>query len=358
MSIEDMSPAVVQIRTAKGTGSGFYVKDKGVIVTNYHVIAGSKKVAIKTQSHRDLTAHAVLVNPMNDLAFLRPSEEIDVPQVVFHREGAIKLRDRVAILGFPLSMPFTVTEGVISSMKQIVDGRSYLQTDSAVNPGNSGGPMVNMAGEIIGVTASKIMDAENVGFAIPAGIVLSELESIDPAQAAAMAVKCPTCNQPVTAETEYCANCGSKLNIKNLFPEEKLSPFAEFIEKAIQALGIDPVIARNGPNFWEFYRGSALVRYFVYRTNYFCATSPICRLPKTELDRIYRLLLSDPVPPYTFGISENTIYISYRTAIEEIKGDNMEAVRKNLAGLAQRADELDNILMEKYGCEMIPKGEA
>jgi serine protease Do len=212
---------------------------------------------------------------------------------------------------------------------------------------------------VIGVASAKITQAENISFAIPSSAVIAELESLDlSGTGAGPAVKCPVCSQALTGKSEFCANCGAKLDLKALFPEEKLTPFAEYVEGIIQRVGIDPIIARNGPNFWEFYRGSALIRYFVYKTNYFCATSPICRLPKTGLDRLYKLFLKDPLPPYTFGISDNTVYVSYRVAIEEIKGDNKEVVSRNIAGLAQRADELDNMLAEKYGCEMIPKGEA
>lgn len=360
MSIEDMSSAVVQIRTATGSGSGFYLKDKNLIVTNYHVISGAKKVAVKTQDHRALAAEAVQVNPMKDLALLRPIEEIgDMPQVTIARSSDVKLRDRVAILGFPLNMPFTVTEGVISSLKQIVDGKPYMQTDSAVNPGNSGGPVVNVRGEVIGVASAKIMQAENISLAIPSLTVLDELESHSAGSAnSTLAVRCHVCGQVLKDKSEYCANCGAKVDQVKIHQEEKLTPIAEFVENTIKSTGIDPVIARNGPNYWEFYRGSALIRYFLLNENVLCGTSPICKLPKTGLERLYKMLLRDPLPPYTFGISDNTVYISYRAAIEEIKGDNKEAVRKNLAGLAQRADELDNVLVEKYGCEMIPKGEA
>lgn len=358
MSIENMTGAVVQIRTASGSGSGFYIKARDLIITNFHVVAGWRKVGVRTQKHGAVAANTVLVNQMYDIAILKPVQPLDLPEASIRIEADLKLRDRVSILGFPLNMPFTVTEGVVSSLKQVVDGRNYIQTDSAINPGNSGGPMVNAAGEIVGMATAKISNAENIGFAIPAGVIMAEIESYKDGQPGTVSMKCPACSRPVPEKTEFCPNCGAKADVAAALPEEKLTPFEIFVEKAILDLGIDPVIARNGPGFWEFYRGSALIRFFIYKSAYLCATSPVCRMPKTGLEQFYSYLLSNPVNPYTLGITENTVYLSYRVFMEEIKGDYMDEVRKRLSGLAEKADETDNLLADKFGAEIIPKGEA
>jgi serine protease Do len=357
MSIENMAAAVVKIHTATGSGSGFYLKERNLVVTNFHVVEGARKAGIKTQAQEDLVARVALVNPMIDIAFLQPERPLDLPGLQLRKTETLKAQDKVSVLGFPLGMPFTVTEGVVSSTRQVVNGRAYIQTDAAINPGNSGGPMVDARGEVIGVSTAKITEADNIGFALPIDLVIEELEGYREGQEE-MAAKCPACGTILAERVEYCPNCGAKLDVEALFPEERISPFALLIEEALKKLGVDPVIARNGPNFWEFYQGSAMLRWFIYKNNYFYATSPLCKLPKTGLEELYRLILSDSAAPYKLGIYQDIVYLSYRVAMCDIKGEAAAAVQERLAGLALKADEMDNQLIEKFQCPPIPKGEA
>ena len=126
---------------------------------------------------------------------------------------------------------------------------------------------------------------------------------------------------------------------------------AVFVEEVFNELKIDPVIARRGVVFWEFHRGSALVRYFVYRNSFLFATSPLAKLPKTNLQEVYKYILSNPVSPFYLGISQGLIYISYRAHLSDLKSSKRSLIQKNLAALAIKADELDNFLIETYGCE-------
>ncbi|MBP6740918.1 MAG: hypothetical protein KA146_13050, partial [Leptospiraceae bacterium] len=107
----------------------------------------------------------------------------------------------------------------------------------------------------------------------------------------------------------------------------------------------------RGVDFWEFHRGSALVRYFVYRNSFLFATSPLAKLPKTNLQEVYKYILSNPVSPFYLGISQGLIYISYRAHLADLKSSKRSLIQKNLAALAIKADELDNFLIDTYGCE-------
>jgi serine protease Do len=349
--VQNILGTVFKINSSTGTGSGFYLKKYGLFVTNHHVVYGAKKVAVESQKNEKYIANVVLVNPLNDIAFLRTETSFDLPDLQFKRHETVKNMDKVSVLGFPLGLPFTVTEGIVSSSKQILDGRVLIQTDAAVNPGNSGGPMVNSLGEVIGVTSSKISEAENMGFAIPIDFVIEDLDNFKNEKTAETDVKCPSCNQSISEKSEFCPNCGAKLDLENLFKEETKSELAQFVEVIFDELGIDPVIARVGPDYWEFHQGSALVRYFVYKNDYLFATSPMVKLPKTNLEAVYRYLLSNPGYPYSFSVNEGKIFISYRVHLTDIKGPNNKDIQKNLVLLAKKADELDNYLVEKFGCE-------
>lgn len=351
MNLDQITKTVVKINTAAGCGSGFYLRVNNLIVTNHHVVEGARRVGIETTAGETIAAHVLMVNPLCDLAFLEPTKVLSLPEVTLKKAASVKNSDRVSVLGYPLGMPFTITEGIVSSIHQMVEGRPYIQTDAPVNPGNSGGPLVNDRGEIIGVTAAKFSNAENIGFAIPIDTVISELESLEKSGTREFAVKCPSCSLLLYHSEEFCPNCGVRLDVDLLFSEKSNPPFATFVEEVFRDLAIDPVIARKGPNYWEFYHGSAFIQYNIYHSSYFYASSPLGKLPKTGLDALYTWILSDPVRPYHLGIYQNTIMLCYRVHLSDIRGPSAHLIQKNLAGLARKADELDNVLLERFGCE-------
>ncbi len=352
-SIQEIIPCVVKIGTASGSGTGFYLQNHGIIVTNNHVVSNHKMVSIETQDKEKMTAKVVFLNPIVDLAFLLPSKPLEnIPKMFFQPAGTLQSMERVAVLGFPYGLPFTVTDGIVSSTKQLMDGRHYIQTDAAVNPGNSGGPLVNLRGEVVGVTTSKFTNADNVGFAIPVEDLVLDLESFAENVDMQFSVKCPSCGSLLFEKTEYCHNCGAEIDQDTLFDEPKLNPLAVFVETALKnELGIDPVIARNGHDYWEFHQGSSMVRIFVYNKNYLYTTSPLVKLPKKNLEQVYRYILSNPTPPFSFGIWKGMIYLSYRVHLNDLKSSFKAEIQNKMAHFAEKADELDNYLIENYGCE-------
>ncbi len=344
-----ITKTVFKINTASGTGSGFYVKDKDIFITNFHVVAGHKKVAIENQSKDRFLANVVFVNPETDIAILKTESSFDLPNLLNDNDLDLKRQDQVFVLGFPFGMPFTITEGIVSSVKQHMDGKNYIQTDAAVNPGNSGGPVLNADGTLIGVTTAKFQDADNVGFAIPLSVLINDIETFEQNTELKYAVKCNSCKSLIYEKTEYCNSCGNNIDVK-VFREIEPTKLTIFIEEAISELKINPIIARMGNEYWEFHQGSSLVRIFVYDKNYLYATSPINILPTTGLEKLYRYMLSDNVIPYILGVIDNQIYISYRIHMSEIFSSHGEEVKKRLTNLPLKADELDDFFQDEYGC--------
>ncbi len=351
-NIQKLFNNIVKISSPAGSGSGFYIKSSDIVVTNFHVISGVKSLAIETYNKEKIKAQVLQINPMTDIALLRPAKSISDVELIVARNASIKNMDEVFILGYPFGMPFSVTEGIISSPKQFIEGKYYIQTDAAINPGNSGGPMINKNGEVIGINTCKLKEADNMGFAIPSDAIGEELDSLKNNKIEKFGVKCPSCSFLITEKQEYCENCGSKLDVDKLFEELKLSPLAELIEETIQKAGIDPILARAGYEFWEFHRGSALLRFFVFKGNYFFTTCPLVKIPKINPINVYNYILSNSVSPYILGISEGIIYLSYRTCIPDIFSDLKETIKSNLIGFTSMADKLDNLLVDTYGCEL------
>jgi serine protease Do len=352
-NIKNISAAVLKINTSSGSGSGFYLKKYGLVVTNNHVVTGLKVVSLEKQNQERLTAKVIFINPIVDLAFLLPSQNLDeLPSLTLATHTKLQNMERVAVLGFPYGMPFTITDGIVSSTKQLIEGRYYIQTDAAVNPGNSGGPLVNMHGEVVGITSAKFTDADNVGFAIPVQDLLYDLDIFKENEQQSFSVKCPCNNHLLFEKVEYCPICGVELDPDTLFEEPQLSPLAQFVEEALAKSNIDPIVARNGPDFWEFYQGSSMIRIFLYQRNYLFITSPLVKLPKNNLDKVYEYILSNPAPPFLFGIYQNMIYISYRIHLADLQVVSYwEEIQADIIRLTNKADELDNFLIENFACE-------
>jgi Trypsin-like serine proteases, typically periplasmic, contain C-terminal PDZ domain len=343
--------AIYKVNHAGGTGSCFYLKEHNVFVTNYHVVSGFKKLAIQDNDKNLFLVDVILVNPSLDIALLSAEGDFsNLPEIKIAKSGEVAIGQKLNVAGYPFGMPFTVTEGTVSSPKQLIKSKYYIQTDAAVNPGNSGGPMFNEESELVAITASKITDADNMGFGIPVAALEKVIQSISELDKAKYNVQCSSC-EALISEDEYCPSCGEKLP-ENIFQEQTLTNFAAYCEKAIEAMGINPILARVGYEAWKFHKGSSEIRMFVYDRSYLFCTSPINILPKKDLEPVLKYLLSGVVKPYQLGLEDNQIYISYRVHISDILSDKFaEEIGHNVTNLAFKADDLDNYLSDTFGCE-------
>lgn len=168
--VRSVKPAVVFIkgRTQSGdvTGSGFLISPDGKIGTNLHVIRNLLVGAIQLDDGEVFDSFAVLsVDPRRDLAIIQIAG-FDLPTVEFGNSNDVEPGQPVILLGSPQGLTGTVTTGVVSAVRSTDAGVKIIQTDAAANPGNSGGPLLNSQGQVIGVLSSKLADSENLNFAI------------------------------------------------------------------------------------------------------------------------------------------------------------------------------------------------
>ncbi len=167
-------------------GSGFVIDGSGLIVTNNHVIEGADKITVILQNHGTLSAKLVGRDVLTDLALLRVSPPHPLPSVAFGDSEMARVGDWVIAIGNPYGLGGTMTAGIISAKgRPINDGGPYddfLQTDAAINKGNSGGPLFNLSGAVIGINSAIFSPSGGsigIGFAIPAVIarhVIDELK--------------------------------------------------------------------------------------------------------------------------------------------------------------------------------------
>ena len=174
---EDMMPKGQSQAPSHGLGSGFIISADGEIVTNHHVIDGAEKVLVKLSDGRELEATVVGSDPMTDIALLRVDAAEDLPAIAFGTSDEMRPGDEVFAVGNPFGLGGTVTSGIVSATSRNINSGPYddfIQTDAAINRGNSGGPLFNNAGEVIGVNTSIFSPdggSVGIGFAVPSDMV-------------------------------------------------------------------------------------------------------------------------------------------------------------------------------------------
>lgn len=202
--VEELMPSVVNISTEKtvidtkesnvdnvmidpmlqgreALGSGFFIRSDGYILTNYHVIEGAKKITVLTNDNKSFEASIVGTDKPSDLAVLKidnKTEDKDNPllfkSVIFGDADQARIGDKILAFGNPYGLGVSVSSGIISAKSRNIGlgEQQYLQTDAAINRGNSGGPMFNLNGEVIGVNAAifTVHGASGVGFSLPSNI--------------------------------------------------------------------------------------------------------------------------------------------------------------------------------------------
>ncbi|MCK0180059.1 trypsin-like peptidase domain-containing protein [Flavobacteriaceae bacterium S0862] len=186
MSFEDLFFGRRSQRPQVGMGSGVIISSDGMIITNNHVIDGAENITITLNNNKSYEAELIGTDPKTDIALLKIEADEELPYTTFGDSDNSKVGEWVLAVGNPFNLTSTVTAGIISAKSRDLSGggnqaQSFIQTDAAVNPGNSGGALVNTNGDLIGInTAITSQTGSYVGysFAVPSNIAKKVVEDI------------------------------------------------------------------------------------------------------------------------------------------------------------------------------------
>ena len=177
---------IPEMRQRGAVGSGFIISEDGYVITNNHVVAGADEIQVHLNDRRVFDAEIIGLYEPSDLALLKVSAG-DLPYVSFGDSDSIRVGDWVLAIGSPFGLEFSAAAGIVSAQGRSVPGRSsynymsFIQTDVAINQGNSGGPLFNLEGEVIGINSqilSSTGGSNGISFSIPSNVALNVVNQL------------------------------------------------------------------------------------------------------------------------------------------------------------------------------------
>ena len=176
--VEEVVKSVVAVMTENSVGSGFIITSDGFIVINYHVVQQGGRIRVLPYGQSPLYANITGIDETRDLALLKINGNYNFLQLADSSE--LQVGKKVIAIGNPLGLSFTVTEGIISGLHRAGPNsmEEYVQTDVSLNPGNSGGPLINTEGKVVGINNFKIGGAESLGFALESNSIRNSINKM------------------------------------------------------------------------------------------------------------------------------------------------------------------------------------
>jgi serine protease Do len=357
--IERFRGVIIQIATPYSTGTGFYLRDANLIVTNEHVIQDNRQVVIDGHLIEKQLVRVIYSDPKHDLAFLEAPQQTDLPAVELGVNTRLSEGDPVLALGHPFGFKYTSTKGIISNTAHEINDINYYLIDAALNPGNSGGPLLNRDGAIIGINTFVVKDGNNIGFSLPVSYLVDSIKEFEKSDRQ-ISVRCISCLNLVNEENidgHYCPFCGTRVTLPTQTEDYEPIGVAHTIESILEQAGHEVELSRRGPNNWEIRQGSARITIAYYEKNgLITGDAYLATLPKKEIGPIYEFLLRQnyEVESLTFSVKEQDVILSLLIYDRYL---NVDTGLKLFSHLFEKADHYDNILVEEYGAQWKYDGE-
>lgn len=351
--IEKFRSVLVQIATPYSMGgTGFFLQEHQLIVTNEHLVHDNREVIIEAESIPRQMATVVYWDEYFDIALLRLQTPYELPTLNFCTECEPQVGDQVLAMGHPFGLRFSSTVGNLSNARRKKEDFYYYQHDAALNPGNSGGPLIGTNGQVIGINLFDIEEGHSLGFSLPAIFANETIQLYLENAGRTIAARCSSCRKLVKAiekNSPYCPNCGAHLQLPT--ESEEFEPIGTpyTIERMLNALGHNVKLARRGLNTWEILEGSAhIIVSYHEDSGLITCDAHLCRLPSENVGQLYEFLLLENYREegLTFSVKGRDIILSILIYDRYLE---VESGKKQFRHLFERADYYDNVLVEQFG---------
>ena len=256
----------------------------------------------------------------------------------------------VIAIGHPYGLPFAATQGILSNIIYEENGINYFQHDASLNPGNSGGPLINDKGEIIGVNTFVLRNGNNIGFSLPSEYLIKAIDEFMKGNFA-LGVRCHSCLNVVfehEIDGKYCNHCGSRIKMISSLEVYEAIGISKTIEEMLEALGYAVELSRRGPNNWEITKGSATITISYHeKSGLIIADAFLCLLPKENIKPLYVFLLKENYKndSLTFSVKNQDIIMSILIYDQYL---NATTATRLLQTLFDAADNYDDLLVQKF----------
>jgi len=350
-TIEKYKDIVIQIATPYSLGTGFYLKDEQLIVTNEHVVRDNKEVVIDGNLIEQQLANILFLDKELDIAFIEAPGSTSIPRAILGDSEELKSGDVVMAVGHPFGLKYSATKGIVSNPLAKQNETYFIQHDAALNPGNSGGPLLNENGQILGINTFGMRNGNSIGFALPVKVLSEAIQSFLKA-GRTVSAKCFSCGTIVDEENisnKYCPSCGYVIKLPSAIESYEPYGMSKTIESMLRELNHTVALTRRGPNCWEIKQGSAKIKISYHEeTGLIMGDAFLCTLPKSNVLPIYEFILKEnpTLEGLTFSAKGPDIILSL---LIFDKYFNMETGKEFFDHLFKKADHYDNILIEKFG---------
>lgn len=358
---EQLKRSVVGIRTPTGIGTGFCVLPNGLIVTNLHVVGYSGRVDVGVEDK--VRAKVVHVDTKHDIAFVVTETSLDLTPLGVGDSRILTPGQPVIAIGHPHGFSFTVTQGILSGTDRRVNDVSYLQTDAALNPGNSGGPLLDKTGRVIGVNTWVGRDGQNLGFAVPVHLILSDLKRFrgptEEILAAELVYACRECGAHFAPEDDHCLACGAVVPFSGDYSVVgRPAPFVRGERQVIallEQLGFVPHEFCVRVGFWRIpsHTGDVWVA-LDEGGDYVSFGSYLTKLPDRDHEAFFRYLLTlndQTMGHFRLSLAGEVVTLSFSEPTAFLSQDE---VSRDLRQLMRLSEDLRALLEKAYGVEAAP----
>lgn len=362
-SWENIRSSIVTVRAGMHQGTGWVALPNELVVTNVHVVGYFREVTIQTTGKKETAARVVHADTRLDIAFLIPLSPLGIKPLPIGDSRKLAPGAPVMAIGHPLGLTHSLVRGVLSAVEREIEGVKYLQTDAALNPGNSGGPLLDSALRVIGVNTWRKAHAQGLGFAVPVYLFYEDLRRFHKEQGqlldAVPSYLCVECKAPYEAQEDRCQKCGAPIpfaaNAGLLGYSQAFSCAEQTVARLLGSLGFIPnqVWVDNG--LWRIPQetGEVLVSLGA-NAAHVRFLSPLTKVPSENFEAFYRFLLTfndQHSGRLKVSLSAGVISLSFSEPISFIKDDEVKA---GLGALIAMSEELRGLLRKAYGVEPAP----